>query len=211
MPDTYIVRLTDNLTQMYAALKQLVSLGKRQKLNKDINKIDAYRGLIGDVLARYAINKKTGIEMRDIDFGYNDFGKPHILNYPGIYHNISHAGNFVVCAIDDFPIGIDVEEINSFEEGIINRFFSACEKEYVLNALEKTKGYRFYKIWTMKESYIKRDGRGLSLPLTAIDVLNMSNVHFFNVFENDDAICHICTERNVVPSVKNAAISDFLR
>jgi len=66
----------------------------------------------------------------------NAYGKPFIRDVP-LYSNISHAGEWVVCAISDYEVGIDIE----------------CIKEID------------YDMWTLKESYIKWLGTGLSTPL----------------------------------------------
>lgn len=37
---------------------------------------------------------------------------------------------------------------------------------------------RFYQIWTLKESYIKADGRGLNIPLKSFGVVSKSNTQY---------------------------------
>ncbi|MCO4542205.1 hypothetical protein Si098_01947 [Streptococcus infantarius subsp. infantarius] len=58
-------------------------------------------------------------------------------------------------------VGIDIQKhIEKFEE--IISFFSISEKEYLASIpLQKLLIKEFFKIWTVKESYVKFLGRGL--------------------------------------------------
>lgn len=86
-------------------------------------------------------------------------GKPYIKK-DGVHFSISHTKGLVCCAIASFPIGIDCEKIKEESKErfikISNRFFVKNEFEYL-----KSKNFSpidFYKIWTGKESTIKKLG-----------------------------------------------------
>lgn len=98
-------------------------------------------------------------------------GKPHFPAFPGFHYNISHSGSYVVCAVCDQPVGIDLQQIPDQEERavkIAKRFFSPQEQE----ALQELRGRNetgalcrlFCRYWTARESYIKLTGRGLAEP-----------------------------------------------
>ena len=51
------------------------------------------------------------------------------------------------------------------------RFFTKDEIDYISDGLEcSDEDVRFYKIWTMKEAYIKMTGKGLSTRLDSFSV-----------------------------------------
>lgn len=98
-------------------------------------------------------------------------GKPYFPAFPGFHYNISHSGSYVVCAVCDQPVGIDLQQIPDQAERavkIAKRFFSPQEQE----ALQELRGRNetgalcrlFCRYWTARESYIKLTGRGLSEP-----------------------------------------------
>lgn len=125
--------------------------------------------LKGELLLRKGLKRDYGI-----DYGeYNPIpvikgvhGKPQLMEYPHIFHNISHTAGLAACAIGDVPMGLDVEEIRPFSENIIRKVMSEQEKEqfYKLKGEEQTAF--FFKIWTLKESYVKAGGWGITIPLT---------------------------------------------
>jgi 4'-phosphopantetheinyl transferase len=64
-------------------------------------------------------------------------------------------------------VGIDVENVSERDASIAvaERYFAPQEIED-LNALPRAmQSRRFFELWTLKESYIKARGMGLSLPL----------------------------------------------
>jgi 4'-phosphopantetheinyl transferase len=156
-------------------------------------------------LARYAICKRLGISNRDLDFGANEYGKPVLHEPNGIHFNISHSGNWVVCAVDDTVVGIDVEMIKPIDFKIAERFFSRDEYISFMNQPEEIKLKYFYMIWTLKESYIKAEGKGLSIPLNSFTIRMESNdisvsvnneireFYFYQSFLDSDTVYAVCT------------------
>lgn len=98
---------------------------------------------------------------------YNEYGKPYIKSNK-IYFNISHSKEYIVCAVSDKCIGIDIEYI-TYRPRVANRYFNAEEKKLAINDIE------FTKIWVKKESYLKWLGSGLSYGLLNVDTTKIDN------------------------------------
>lgn len=107
-------------------------------------------------------------------FDRNENGKPFLVGYD-VHFSISHTEGLVTCAISDKPIGVDAEKISGKRDfdsifKFASRFFTDNEINH-LCAL----GYpeeEFIKIWTAKESYIKRIGGNMSC-VKKIDTLTL--------------------------------------
>ena len=138
----------------YDFLNKIPSYRLRSK-----NKSDIQRSINSLKLLKIGLNE-FGIDLFREDLVYNKFGKPS-LKRKDIFYNISHSGKYVTCAISNKMVGIDIQKhIEKFEE--IISFFSTSEKEYLASIpLHKLLIKEFFKIWTVKESYVKFLGRGL--------------------------------------------------
>jgi len=53
----------------------------------------------------------------------NKYGKPYLQGYNNSHLNLSHSGEYAVCAIDDKPVGIVLEEITEFDFDIVQKVF----------------------------------------------------------------------------------------
>ncbi|EJQ37426.1 phosphopantetheine-protein transferase domain protein [Bacillus cereus BAG5X1-1] len=169
--EIYAVKIMDISDQKIDEICLWIDEDKRCKLEKFINKKDKLRTLIGELLIRTLINKRFKLSNKDIIMGKNQYGKPYFKYNPRYNFNISHSENFVVCAIDDKPIGIDIEKIKHIEyEEIAKNFFSKTEYNYITQGDLKCQIGNFYEIWTLKESVVKCSGRGLSMPLKSFSV-----------------------------------------
>ncbi|MCX7745877.1 MAG: 4'-phosphopantetheinyl transferase superfamily protein [Clostridia bacterium] len=131
---------------------------------------DAQRALIAEILIRDTVCSKLNVHNRDITFGTNEFGKPFLKGYEGFSFNVSHSGKWVVGGFDSKPLGIDVEQIHNIDLAIAKRFFSKQEYLDLNNKPENEKLSYFFDLWTLKESYIKADGRGLNMPLDSFSM-----------------------------------------
>ncbi|MBX4266070.1 4'-phosphopantetheinyl transferase family protein [Clostridium estertheticum] len=191
--EVYAVKILDISEGKLDNICLFIDTEKKCKIQKFINKKDKIRTLIGEILIRIIINRELGIKNEHIIFEKNQYGKPYLKGYPKFNFNIAHSGDFVVCAIDDKPIGIDIEEVRHIEyEALAKSFFSVSEFNYIVEKELDVQISKFYEIWTLKESYIKCCGKGLSTSLNSfsIDIDKYENIkviidneHVFKKFD----------------------------
>ena len=105
--------------------------------------------------------------------------KPTLAAYPDIHFNISHCHGLVACAFAPFPVGIDVEHIRPFRDHLLHRVLTP-EEQAQLEAFSTTEEKRqewFFRFWTLKETFVKALGVGISYPLhTAVFALDGEDV-----------------------------------
>ena len=172
MVDTYVLLIDRNLDNSeFNSLLSCVSDDKRDRINSFYRFEDKQRSLLGDILTRYSICKRLGIRNDNIVFGINEYGKPDLLGPDDIHFNISHSEDLVVCAVDSKLVGVDVELIKPIDFEIAERFFSRDEYISLLSKKDELRLKYFYTLWTLKESYIKAEGSGLSIPLDSFTII----------------------------------------
>lgn len=95
-------------------------------------------------------------------------GKPLLVQYPHINFNITHCNGLVACAFHNKAIGIDAELPSYFPEILINKALSEKEKRFLQSKSTTTteKQEWFYRLWTLKEAYVKKSGIGVDTNLT---------------------------------------------
>ncbi|WP_034328790.1 4'-phosphopantetheinyl transferase family protein [Alkaliphilus transvaalensis] len=181
------VNVNANISKdQFNQLMERISQEKRIRIKKFYHLMDLKRSLIADILVRCEIRKKVGLLNQAINFEVNSYGKPYLKGIDDFYFNISHAGDWVVIACDHATLGVDIEEIKPVDLAIAKRFFSNEEYKDLI-AIEKASQLDyFYKLWALKESFIKAVGRGLSIPLDAFSFkLNGDDIKIsFNTVED---------------------------
>ncbi len=93
-------------------------------------------------------------------------GKPEFVFPEGemqkVYFNLSHSGNYVICAMADDEVGVDVQVRAGIRETLLRRFFSEEERKRVEECGEATgKERTFAQIWAVREAETKLTGRGI--------------------------------------------------
>ena len=136
---------------------ELLSTERRNKIER-LARPEDRRLSLGAGLLLQQVLKKHGFDGQKIFCGEN--GKPQM---EGIYFNLSHSYEMVACAISDKPVGCDIEKVRDIKEKVAARFFSQKEITYIKEAEDKRD--MFFRLWTMKESYMKMTGDGLKLGL----------------------------------------------
>lgn len=203
MLEAYIFKINNNLDKdEYEKLLQMVSCDKRERIGRFHRFEDAQRTLLGDILIRRIICSKLGISNNAINFKTNEYGKPFLPYYPNFYFNSAHSGDYIVCAVGDSHVGIDIEEIKQIEMTIAEHFFAMQETQYILSQPDEKRLKAFYQIWTMKEAYIKRDGKGLRIPLNSFNVLDPAlNAFYHCILSNEKVVSHVCSEKFEFPKI----------
>lgn len=110
--------------------------------------------------------KACGIEYSEntrITIG--EYGKPSLTDYPSVHYNVSHADGITVCLVSGNECGADAEKIRPYRPNVIKRAFSESEKALIENAPESERDLLFFRLWTLKESYVKALGIGVSYPM----------------------------------------------
>lgn len=141
--------------------------------------------------------KQMGQREKNLTCAVNKQGKPYYEALPQFYFNLSHSGHYVVAAFCDSPVGIDIEQIKQKEKTlrIAKRFFHEEEYNFVAMAKdEKERNRRFYQMWTLKESFIKAKGCGMSLSFPSFCVMpnNMEHVSFFQYADIEGYCVALC-------------------
>lgn len=149
-----------------------VSLEKQRRIANFRRKEDAYRSLLGELLVRLAIIRHTPLANQEIVFASNLYGKPFLQNKPEFCFNLSHSGQWVVliCGWRSSFLGIDVEKITPMDMKLAERFFSRPEYDALLLLTGENQLDYFFHLWTLKESYMKALGKGLSIPLDSFSI-----------------------------------------
>ena len=112
-------------------------------------------------------NAYQGLDARIIR--ENEYGKPYFSN-SDTHFNLAHSENALICAISDSPIGVDIERIGEIKPMILNKCFSDKEASYISSPDD------FYKLWTLKEAYVKAIGVGISKRLSEISFTIEDNI-----------------------------------
>lgn len=171
MLDIYIIKIEKDLTiSDFGRLLNFETKERKERIVQFHRFEDSQRSLIGNIVVRYAISNRLGICMKDLVFGVGEYGKPFLIPFTGIHFSVSHSGNWVVCAVGENPVGIDVEKIKPIDLKIARRFFSREEYFELMKLPRERRVEFFYTIWTLKESYIKAEGKGLSIPLNSFSM-----------------------------------------
>lgn len=132
---------------------------------------DRQRSLLGHILSRYALINQFHYNNNEIAIAKNLYGKPYLCGHSNISFNISHSKDWVVCAINEVDIGIDVQEIKGIKLSIAEQFFTKEENDYLSSLKKEDQLQGFYDIWSLKEAYVKALGFGLSMPLKDFSII----------------------------------------
>lgn len=167
----------------YHILMNYVSDQRLQKASKYKFRSDAIRCIYSEILVRYAFHK-CNIELEMCEWGFNEYGKPCIRECPNLHFNISHSGKWIVVAISEGEIGVDIEAVINDNSSIIYNFFSEKEKSSILTENTKNRNEKITQLWTMKESYMKYRGLGLFMDLSSFSVdINSNSVCIEGILE----------------------------
>ncbi len=177
----------------------------KENLKRFRNPAAMQRNILGEVLCRIILSQRLNIPPYSVETYRSEKGKPYYTDYPEWHFNISHSAEWVVMAFSDKEIGIDIEEIRKINYHLAKRFFSPEENENLNKRDEPEKLNYFFDLWTLKESYLKYLGRGLTKALKSFtihdidgrfhlmhDLEQNSKVHFRQYDVGECCKCSVC-------------------
>lgn len=155
----------------FSCAYQALSRGRQKKVDAFLFRKDKRLSLGAGLLLRQGL-AAHGINEREAVFAYGENGKPYLPDYPDVQFNLSHSGGMAVAVFADTAVGCDIEQIGTADLPLAAKFFPEGEYRYLARFPE---GYQrdaaFYRLWTLKESFVKTTGAGLALPLDAFEIV----------------------------------------
>ena len=166
---TYFDGIPDDLLVRYRAL---LTDAEREQAGRFHFAADRRRYLVTRALVRTMLSRYAPIAPDEWSFSTTPYGRPEIANddrtAKTLSFSVSHTPGLIVLGLTHRQaIGIDIENVRAGEAAldVADRFFAPAEVA-ALNALPADRRRaRFFDYWTLKESYIKARGMGLSIPL----------------------------------------------
>ncbi len=160
-----VTELSDE--SLYAAACERVSEARREKAERLRFEKDKRLSVGAELLLRYAL-RPVGVE--ELSFAYGEYEKP-CLQGRSIHFNLSHSGEWVLCAVGGCELGCDIEQLAPVNLKIAKRFFAPDEYEDIAAApTPEEQRERFFRYWTLKESFMKATGLGLRLPMNEFSI-----------------------------------------
>lgn len=141
----------------------LLNADRRERVMKLSNEKVKLESIYGGLLIRYAyLNEMHELPWEELKLSRTENGKPFFENADSFHYSLSHSKEYCALAVDDLPIGCDIQikrDMNK-EKTIAKRFFTESESKLC------DEQDLFYRMWSMKEACSKLTGDGIPLGLS---------------------------------------------
>ncbi len=202
----YLIELEENETKdLFVKVLQKLPIIKQKELLRYHDIADTRRSLVGYCQMQLTLADMTGIPLSNIILSKKQFGKPYAKDIEHIDFSISHSQNrTVTVATSKGRIGIDIE----FNRPIVFRkvcSFFTIQEQSLIGFPSDISAEKFYKLWTLKESYLKYEGKGFHIPITDIEFQSIDDLvryysrqnqqlYFNHVDIGNDYTASLCTD-----------------
>ncbi len=158
----------DRITRGLAWLTE----AERTRYSRFVHDEDRWMFLAGRVMARALVGRALGCPPTSWQWREGPHGRPEIDDPNATWRfNVAHSAGMVVCAIaDGVDVGVDLEDLERrpVAPGFVRRYLSPIEAADVEALPPEARHERVLTYWTLKESYLKARGLGVSVPLSEI-------------------------------------------
>lgn len=174
----------------FCACLNKIETKRKEKILRISGEEEKGRSLAAGCLLHYGLCRELDLSPADtkaflIDYGAE--GKPFLMEYPEIHFNLSHSGEYVCCAFAREPIGADIQKITAVKKGIAERFFTEEDNKRLLKCRDGEREELFFRMWSIKESYIKLTGKGIGRGLDSFEINWQKRAIYEKYKENEAA------------------------
>lgn len=166
----YLISLQELSEADFEEMYALCSKERREKIDKITSVIKKRQSICAGYLL-YFLKKKFKIEEEPV---ISPGGKPVFPGNQDVFFNLSHSGGYVVLAVGNAPLGVDIECARQANCKLAKRFFTKEEYAYLLEQEKERQDDAFCYIWIGKEAVVKAEGSGLLQALDSFLVLEDS-------------------------------------
>ncbi|MEG0795873.1 MAG: 4'-phosphopantetheinyl transferase superfamily protein [Odoribacter sp.] len=171
--------------------------------------------LLGEGMTRKLLGTLWGINGAECRIVKGEHGKPYVEGEAqSVFFNLSHSGDYIVCALSDREIGVDIERKGKARLAVARRFFHPEEIQQLEGLSGKEQDDLFFGYWSVKESFLKYTGSGLSTPLSGFEVrfggegivirqvLKRVPVFIYECPIDPTYKCFVCSENQELPEIQ---------
>ncbi len=159
------LRIEDLETQPVERWSGLLSASEQARATRFRHPADRAAYVAAHALLRHMLSEALGGYPRAWAFETGRSGKPALAvahRRPRLHFNISHTRGLVACAIAGVPVGVDVEASDGDVPSAVAARFAPGERAMLAKAADAEYRTMFFRLWTLKEAYLKATGEGLS-------------------------------------------------
>ena len=198
---------------LFAALYQTLPEYRRRKIDRYRVENGKRLSLGVGVLLKAACADQE-IPGADNDIAFGEQGKGYFKNVKNAFFNLSHSGERAMCVLSPIETGCDVQQNQEILWPVAERVFSAEEQTWLKEQDLLGRGDEaFTRLWALKESFLKADGKGFSAAPVGISLSvcgekvslkEPSGGQVFSFFEPDlhDGYHYACCLKNAFPDMK---------
>jgi phosphopantetheinyl transferase len=133
---------------------------------------EGVQAIVVDLVLHMLLERLTSVPSESLRFETGPHGKPFLVGVNGAPHfNVAHSSAHGLIAIShEFDIGVDVETIGDFREGVARRILPPTDLNELASRDNDARDRTFYGVWVTKEACVKATGAGLSTALRDVQV-----------------------------------------
>lgn len=157
--------------QNFQAAYRLVSDFRKCKVDRLRRMEDKCQSLGVELMLRMAL-RRLGFLPGELRYTFIAGHGPALEGYEGLRFSLCHTGNIALCAAGWTDIAVDAEKKAEARLRVAQRFFCPREAADILSQpTPEAQAEKFYRYWTLKESFQKIVGMGLHLPMKDFEIL----------------------------------------
>lgn len=138
-------------------------------------------------------------------------GKPYLAENERLCFNLSHSGQMVMCALSDSEVGCDVEQKGPFDPALAAHVMTQQDLQRIYQEEAGNRADIFFRLWTLKESYMKATGMGILLEpgsfgisfhggsIRAVPCVDRRKFYFKEYIRNDGYCYSCCCQSDTFP------------
>lgn len=165
--DLWLLDIDQFTSRHFIAAENIMSNDERERATKLLRGKGVFiasRWLLRKVLSTYTKTSPT-----ELDFKRTPKGKPYLEGH-GIEFSLSHSDHWALLAVSKKNLGADIEVPQKTRDlpGIAQSFFHPLEYARLKELDGPAQQDYFFRLWTLKEAFLKAIGTGISAGLDKV-------------------------------------------
>lgn len=187
--------------ELFRRLYSGLDASRCAKADRFLFEKDKRLSVAAGALLKYALQLEN---ISDIAIKVSPYGKPYLAGEEEVYFSLSHSEEMVMCAVAEKEVGCDVEKMAVLDRRLAEYVMTEHELDLIYGLERDTEQQEmFFRLWTLKESYMKATGLGFRLVPKSFGMIRREDrfivaqtvderEFFFNEYFLEDGYCYSC-------------------